>query len=104
MCDAGRSLDFRGGWWWQKSCNYSFSDFFDPGSLGRRPQNKIVESKSIESKFISHPKCTRQPVAQSWVVAKSESDYAKILQLWFDDTVIETCRNLNLSAKPSQRF
>ncbi len=51
--------------------------FFDPGSLGQRPQDTFLKSKVVGSKFITHSKCPEQPVAQSWVVVKSESDFEK---------------------------
>jgi hypothetical protein len=43
ICDADRSLDFHGGWSWQKSCNSGFSD---PGSLGQQPHDTFLKNKS----------------------------------------------------------
>ena len=37
-----------------------------PGSLGQRPQDTFLQSKSVGSKFITHSKCLKQPVAQKW--------------------------------------
>ena len=51
--------------------------FFDPRSLGQVPQDTFLKSKAVELKFIVCPKCPEEPVAQSLVVAKSETDFAK---------------------------
>ena len=56
------------------------------GSLGQRPQDIFLKCKSAESCLIVYPKCTKKPVAQTWVVAKSEADFSKILQLWRNDS------------------
>jgi hypothetical protein len=51
--------------------------FFNPESLRQQPQDIFLKSKLVGSRFICYSKCPKQPVAQSCVVANSESDFAK---------------------------
>jgi hypothetical protein len=51
--------------------------FFDPGSLGQRPQDTSFKNELVGSRVIVYSKYKKQPVAQSWVVVESESDFAK---------------------------
>jgi hypothetical protein len=85
-----RGLNCRSDRSWQKFCNFGFSTFFNPESLGQRPQDIFLKCKSVGSKFIIYSKCPKQPVAQGWVVAKSESGFAKDLQLWLNDSTVPT--------------
>ena len=49
----------------------------DSGTLEQRPQDTFLQIKLVGSKFITHSKCLKQPVAQKWAVVKSESDFTK---------------------------
>jgi len=73
---AGRGRKFVGFSTWEVSESNHTTHF---SQISRQNHSLTVYSK-----------CSKQPVAQSWVVAKSEGDLAKILQLelWRNDSIV----------------